>query len=95
MNKKEIEKAIEMMKGRYEFAKENYLEEAPEYVEALRMSVEALEKQIPKKPIEQRYVNYEIENELIGHCPSCQLRWDVAYWQRYCSNCGQKLDWRV
>lgn len=36
-----------------------------------------------------------LENELIGHCPSCQLRWDVAYWQRYCSNCGQKLDWRV
>lgn len=87
MNKKEIE----MMKERYEFAKENYLEEAPEYVEALRMSVEALEKQIPKKPIEQRYVN----NELIGYCPSCQLRWDVAHWQRYCSNCGQKLDWRV
>lgn len=57
--------------------------------------IEAREKQIPKKPIEQRYVNYEIENELIGHCPSCQLRWDVAYWQRYCSNCGQKLDWRV
>ena len=91
MNKQEIEKAIEMMKERYKFAKENYLEEVPEYVEALRMSVEALEKQIPKKPIEQRYVN----NELIGICPSCQLRWDVAYWQRHCSNCGQKLDWRV
>ncbi len=57
--------------------------------------IEAREKQIPKKPLEQRYVNYEIENELIGHCPSCQLRWDVAYWQRYCSNCGQKLDWSV
>lgn len=47
------------------------------------------------KTVEQRYVNYEIENELIEHCPSCQLRWDVAYWQRHCSNCGQKLDWRV
>ena len=53
----------------------------------------ALEKQIPKKPLEQRYVNYEIENELIGHCPSCRIKWDVAFWQRHCSNCGQKLDW--
>ena len=54
---------------------------------------EALKKQIPKKPLEQRYVNYEIENELIGHCPSCRIKWDVAFWQRHCSNCGQKLDW--
>ena len=66
---------------------------APDYIEALKLAVEALEKQIPKKPLEQRYVNYEIENELIGHCPSCRIKWDVSFWQRYCSNCGQKLDW--
>ena len=67
---------------------------APDYIEALEMAIEALERQMPKKPLEQRYVNYEIENELIGHCPSCRIKWDVAFWQRYCSNCGQKLDWR-
>ena len=59
------------------------------------LAISALEKQIPKKPLEQRYVNYEIENELIGHCPSCRLKWDVSFWQRHCSNCGQKLDWSV
>ena len=64
-----------------------------EVLDALQMASEALEKQLPKKPLEQRYVNYEIENELIGHCPSCRIKWDVAFWQRYCSNCGQKLDW--
>lgn len=63
-----------------------------EYSEEVKV---ALEKQIPKKPLEQRYVNYEIKNELIGHCPACKLRWNVTYWQRHCSNCGQKLDWRV
>ncbi|NLC14593.1 MAG: hypothetical protein GX768_11200 [Chloroflexi bacterium] len=67
---------------------------APDYIEALEMAIEALERQMPKKPLEQRYVNYEIENELIGHCPSCRIKWDVAFWQKYCSNCGQKLDWR-
>ena len=93
MNKQEIEKAIETLKDmKGVFGTRSHKQYS---LSALDLAISALEKQMPKKPLEQRYVNYEIENELIGHCPSCQLRWDVAYWQRYCSNCGQKLDWSV
>ena len=96
----DIEKAIEQLKSDIDTIKSVYsataLEKIKEHFMTCYMTaISALEKQKPKKPLEQRYVNYEIENELIGHCPSCQLRWDVAYWQRHCSNCGQKLDWSV
>jgi len=94
INKQEIEKVLDGLK-RMKIAMFNYCIDGERIKPFLDTAISALEKQIPKKPIEQRYVNYEIENELIGHCPSCQLRWDVAYWQRHCSNCGQKLDWRV
>ncbi|HZK00625.1 MAG TPA: hypothetical protein VFC79_11480 [Tissierellaceae bacterium] len=57
--------------------------------ETLEDAVQALEKQKSIKPLNQRYIN----KELIGECPSCRLQWDVAFYQRYCSNCGQKLDW--
>ena len=90
MNKQEIENAIsywsEFKAEIKDLRKQNSKVDWDEQEKAVNLAIEALEKQIPKKPIEQRYVN----NELIGHCPSCQL---IAYWQRYCSNCGQKLDW--
>jgi hypothetical protein len=99
--KEECEMAISAIERQLELEKlgftdeviENYRKFEDECIAkgfTFKSLIEAREKQIPKKPIEQRYVN----NELIGICPSCQLRWDVAYWQRHCSNCGQKLDWR-
>ncbi len=89
----DVKKAIETLKDmRSYFNDRSYRQYS---MPAIDTAISALEKQIPKKPLEQRYVNYEIENELIGHCPACKLRWDVAYWQRHCSNCGQKLDWGV
>ena len=52
----------------------------------------ALEKQIPRKPISKRYVDYgDLKNVLIGKCNSC--KWPVAHYQRYCCNCGQRLNW--
>lgn len=57
--------------------------------QVVKIAIEALEKQIPKRPLKQRYMN----DELIGVCASCKLQWDVAYYQRYCSNCGQRMDW--
>lgn len=50
--------------------------------------IEALEKQIPKKPIEH------IVNKVgfpYYECPICG-ECDV-YGQKYCDECGQKLDW--
>ena len=53
--------------------------------EAFEMGINALEKQIAKKPI------YEPENGfiLVYHCPSCKGL--VAKLQGYCDRCGQRL----
>lgn len=61
------------------------------YIEALEMSIEALEKQIPKKPIldkEQtmRYVTTYT-------CPACGKGFTGAKVCSYCYHCGQALDW--
>lgn len=56
------------------------------HIECFKIACEALEKQIPKKPLpeEKIYGN--------GICPSCG-----AYFldksTKYCGNCGQALDW--
>lgn len=59
---------------------------ADERCEALRMAIQALEKQIPKKPKKNT-------NSNIYFCPVCERK--VAHNHAlYCSGCGQKLDWR-
>lgn len=45
---------------------------------------DALQKQIPKKPIDIFGTFYE--------CPECEC--DILRVDGYCHNCGQKLDWR-
>ena len=50
-------------------------------------AAEALEKQIPKKPIMVKDVA-----ETYYICPECE--WEVdRFDDNYCSDCGQKLDW--
>ena len=54
------------------------------YKNGLRMAIQALEKQIPKKPkTDDRYVMYI--------CRCCNDFVKVSH--NYCQNCGQKLDW--
>ena len=65
------------------------------FAEALGMAIQALEKQISKKP------TYEGDGYADGHlvydtwiCPCCEKRYEVDYDNYdYCPNCGQKLDW--
>ena len=53
----------------------------------------ALEKQIQKKVTSKRNEDYDyLKNVLIGQCSSCN--WTVLHYERYCSHCGQKLDWK-
>ena len=55
-----------------------------EFESALALAIEALEKQIPKKP----YWEYG------GcHCKSCGL--DVLSDEHFCPLCGQAIDWEV
>lgn len=52
--------------------------------EALDVAIQALEKQIAKKPkTDDRYVMHI--------CPWCNDFVKVSH--NYCQNCGQKLDW--
>ena len=60
--------------------------------EFIDLLIIALENMQPEKVIKKRYKNYEfLKNVLVGNCPSC--KWEVSCYERYCSNCGQKLDW--
>lgn len=49
----------------------------------MQMAIEALEKQIPKKPIRKR--NYT-------HCPTCHNVLFGYRYHAYCEYCGQRLD---
>ena len=58
---------------------------------ANEMAIQALEKQIPKKPIKSenqvvRYVN-------TYYCPTCELGITVTNIAKWCYHCGQKIDW--
>lgn len=59
-------------------------------LEAVELAIAALEKQIPKKPINADY-DYELFD-----CPSCgtKIYADNSIEDfRYCLTCGQAIDW--
>ena len=58
---------------------------AKRVVEARNMAIKALEKQIPKKPD-------FTEDKEFALCPCCNGK-GLLNKQKYCDNCGQKLDW--
>lgn len=58
---------------------------------AVDVAIQALEKQIPKKPIKSeeqvvRYVN-------TYYCPVCRLGITGTNIAKWCYHCGQRLDW--
>lgn len=57
------------------------------YSTALKMAVEALKKQIPKKVIQVLKNDYHIV-----YCPHCGFRF-IQYGLSFCGECGQALDW--
>ena len=68
------------------------IDECRKHNEAISMAIEALEKQIPKKPLHM-HKNY--------YCPICKedgwMLWDDAIpndMDEYCGKCGQAIDWR-
>lgn len=91
--------AIELIKTtslmRYEVisGKQSYLGDA------MRMAVQALEKQMPKKPkIQVRGVYDDDSGDWIcdeewNMCPSCTIRHEVYPSWKFCHYCGQSLDW--
>ena len=65
--------------------------------EASRMAINALEKQIPKKPIMKQYFD-DMEEEYLC-CPTCgeihtdRIPMDNKDFYFHCLNCGQKFNW--
>ena len=62
----------------------------------LDTAIEALEKQLPKKPTYEGD-GYAPDGTFIWDewlCPNCGSRYEVDYDDySYCPNCGQRLDW--
>jgi hypothetical protein len=63
------------------------------YKEAAECSINALEKQIPKRPIEKDWVAFDVLQERDWFCPACNVENMISYGQPYCCECGQALDW--
>lgn len=93
----ENQKEIEELKERIRLIDKDYKDDATEYRKVLETAIEALEKQIPKKPI-------DYEDKYYG-CPNCNgvimFKWE-KYPTRindrknglpYCLCCGQAIDW--
>ena len=87
------EEAIEYISERYvTMSMCLTLDECRKHNKAISMAIEALEKQIPKKPLHM-HKNY--------YCPICKedgwMLWDDAIpndMDEYCGICGQAIDWR-
>ena len=68
-----------------------------DYIEFVRMAINALEKQMPKKPIMKQYFD-DMEEEYLC-CPTCgeiltdRIPLDNKDFYFHCLNCGQKLNW--
>lgn len=83
------EEAIEILQEERDYA------QFSQYVkEAIKIATSAIEKQIPKKPINVEKHYYE--------CPCCKQDLgvsddDIFVYEnpikKYCNNCGQALDW--
>lgn len=63
-----------------------------EHIKSIEIAIQALEKRIPKKPIENDTNSFD--------CPCCKYdlktdtgNWFGDYFLRYCDNCGQMIDW--
>lgn len=54
--------------------------------EAIDVAINALEKQIQKKPKERDCIGF---NTLV--CPECKMA--LYLYEQYCDNCGQAIDW--
>lgn len=90
MDEKKVREAIEDFKKLAELLQNK--ESAA--VEHCNIAIEALEKQLPKKPKEEKNdYTFKLGEFRVGKCPNCLSetsdRFDI------CLDCGQKLDWTV
>lgn len=102
MNEKKVREAIELIKSKIRILEklENYgsaiEEKKKKHIELYNTAIEALEKQLPKKPTLEGD-GYDPEGNIILDewlRPNCNTRYEVDYDRYfYCPNCGQKIKW--
>lgn len=59
--------------------------------DAVNVAIQALEKQIPKRPIKSKEQRIRYVNTY--YCPTCNLGFTGFNIAKWCYHCGQKLDW--
>ncbi len=74
---------IEDKSNDFKFAEDDY--------KANEMAIQALEKQIPKKPVKSEKQVVRYANTY--YCPICNLGITGTNIAKWCYHCGQKLDW--
>lgn len=64
-------------------------------IEAYDITIEALEKQLPKKEVKKTAITYDGELQEYGVCPICgeQARIAGTMTAKYCWKCGQRLEY--
>ena len=90
--------AIKKLRQHFEYLKHAW-KPHPDYetMDAIGYAIQALEKQIPKKPIMKPYYD-DMEEEYLC-CPTCgeiltdRIPMDNKDFYFHCLNCGQKFDW--
>lgn len=96
ISEKEIRKALDELQERIDLYEKHYRGTVPEYYDALKTAVEALEKQIQKKPNYEgdgcdKYGNIILDTWI---CPCCGCKYEVDYDNyNHCPECGQRIDW--
>ncbi len=71
-------------------------EEVERHIKALRLAIQALEKQEPKEPTLEGDGYDDLGNIIYDTwiCPNCESYYEVDYENyKYCPLCGQAIDW--
>lgn len=93
MDEKKVREAIEIMRNERPGCGEKIIYTESEKCESYDIAIEALEKQLPKKPIEikETYTS-KIGEFRVAKCPNCGK--EVSDRFNVCLECRQNLDWR-
>ena len=94
------EEAIEIFQKRIDLIKQDWphMPGLVEYQKALERAAKALKKQIPRKVnnLSEIYFDFGVGKKIkvgaYGNCPNCNYSINTV--SKYCTRCGQKLDWR-
>lgn len=83
------EEAMEILQEEHD-----YCQEMSYVIKALKMALEALEKQKPKKPIIRETEDYfgYVKGVICPNCKEVDFKLEQPC---FCKNCGQAIDWSV